>query len=199
MLAIRLQRRGRKGHAQFRVIVQDSRHSPKSEKVVASLGSYDPHTKTSTLDTEKAEFYLKHGAQPSNRVVRILTDEKVKLPEWVKLDTTGAGTIKNPEKLRKNQPDEPKEAAKDEAPVDAPEEKPSDEAPADEEKAEPKAEEAPKDQKADEKSEEKADEKPEETPAKEDKPAEDKKVEEKAEDKKDEAKKEDKKEESEDK
>ena len=35
MLAIRMQRTGRKGHAQFRVIVQESRRTPTSGNVVA--------------------------------------------------------------------------------------------------------------------------------------------------------------------
>lgn len=111
MLAIRLQRRGRKGHAHFRVIVQESRLSPKSGRVVASLGSYDPHTKLVTLDTEKAEFYLSNGAQPSTAAAKLLEREKVKLPDWVEIDRAKARTTKDPEKLRKNQPKEEKEEA----------------------------------------------------------------------------------------
>ena len=161
MLAIRLQRRGRRGHAQYRVIVQESRLSPKSEKVVANLGSYDPHTKQTTLDTEKAKFYLDNGAQPSNRVIRILMAEKVAIPKWAELDTTGQGKIKNPEKLRKNQPDEPEQPAKAE-------EKASD----DSETAEAKEESA--EDATEEKTEEKKDEPAEEKPA-EEKPTDDKK------------------------
>lgn len=132
MLVIRMQRTGRKGHAQFRVVVQDSRRTPTSGKVVALLGSYNPHTKTSTLDKEKAEHYLSHGAQPTDRVVRLLTAEGVKMPKWVKMPAgTKAGAIRNPEKLRRNRPaeeaapEEPVEAAEAEAPaeeaVEAPE------------------------------------------------------------------------------
>ena len=58
MLTIRMQRTGRKGHAMFRVVVQDSRQTPTSGKVVAPLGSYDPHAKTVILNKEKAAFYL---------------------------------------------------------------------------------------------------------------------------------------------
>ena len=81
MLVIRMQRTGRKGHAQFRVIVQDSRRTPTSGKIVAPLGSYDPHSKQTTLNKEKAQFYLEHGAQPSERVAAILKAEGVKLPK----------------------------------------------------------------------------------------------------------------------
>lgn len=104
MLAIRMQRTGRKGHAQFRLIVQDKRFSPKNGRVVAFLGSYDPHTKKAILDTEKATAYLKNGAQPTDRVASILKSEGVKLPSWVNLSQPQKRTVKNPEKLRRNRP-----------------------------------------------------------------------------------------------
>src|SRR5512146_3221676 len=98
MLAIRMQRTGRRGHAMFRVVVQDARRTPTSGKVVARLGSYDPHAKTVNLDKEKAAFYLEHGAQPSDRIVRLLKQEGVKLPKWVKLPADKKRTVRNPEK-----------------------------------------------------------------------------------------------------
>jgi small subunit ribosomal protein S16 len=121
MLAIRMQRTGRKGHAQFRVVVQDSRFTPTSGRYVALLGSYDPHAKTTTLAKEKAEFYLSHGAQPSDRVVRLFETEGVKLPAWVKKADPKERTIRNPEKLRRNQPKE--EAQEVTAEAEAPEDK----------------------------------------------------------------------------
>lgn len=107
MLVIRMQRTGRKGHAMFRVVVQDSRRTPTSGKVVAALGSYDPHAKTVVLDKEKAQVYLDNGAQPTDRVVALLEKEGVKLPKWVKKTADKKRTIRNPEKLRRNQPAEP--------------------------------------------------------------------------------------------
>jgi small subunit ribosomal protein S16 len=104
MLVIRMQRTGRKGHAQFRVIVQDSRFSPTSGRVVDYLGSYNPHAKTTTLDKEKAGAYLGKGAQPSDRVVQLLKNEGVKLPAWVKDPAKKKRSIKHPEKLRRNRP-----------------------------------------------------------------------------------------------
>ena len=106
MLAIRMQRTGRKGHAQYRLIVQDSRLTPTSGKLVYKLGSYNPHTKQVILDKEKAQYYLDNGAQPSPRITLILKNEGVKLPSWVKDVTKKESTTKNPEKLRKNQPKE---------------------------------------------------------------------------------------------
>ena len=137
MLTIRMQRTGRKGHAMFRVVVQDSRVTPTSGKVVALLGSYDPHAKTTTLDKEKAAGFLKNGAKPSDRVVQLLKSEGVKLPKWAEVDAKKAGKLKSPEKLRKNQPKaEPK--AEEAAPAEeAPAEEPAAEAT---EEAEEKAE-----------------------------------------------------------
>jgi len=113
MLAIRLQRLGRKGYPTYRLAVQEAQRHPSSGRVVAYVGSYNPHTKESRLDTEKVEFYLKNGAQPTPRVVKLLADAKVKLPDWVKVHSEKSGVIRNSEKLRKNQP-------KEEAPVEEP-------------------------------------------------------------------------------
>jgi len=106
MLAIRMQRTGRKAHAMFRVVVQDSRRTPTSGKVVALLGSYDPHAKVVSLKKDRAQFYLEHGAQPSDRVVKLFEQEKIALPDWVKKSTVKKGAVRHPDKLRKNQPKE---------------------------------------------------------------------------------------------
>jgi small subunit ribosomal protein S16 len=117
MLVIRLQRTGRKGHAQFRVVVQDSRRTPTSGKIVAQLGTYDPHTKTVTVSQERAAHYLEHGAQPSPRVAVLLAAEGIKLPKWVTAASKKAGKIRNPEKLRRNQPKQEAAPAEPEAPA----------------------------------------------------------------------------------
>lgn len=138
MLAIRMQRTGRKGHAQFRVIVQDSRFHPTRGKIVAYLGSYDPHAKVAQLDKESAKKYLDNGAQPSDRVARLLKTEGVKMPAWVKLAEPKKRSIRNPEKLRRNRPAEA--AAPAEPEPEAVEESTTEEKPAEEEPAQPEAE-----------------------------------------------------------
>lgn len=133
MLAIRMQRTGRKGYASFRVVVQDSRFSPTSGRVVAKIGHHNPHTKETVIDKQLAEQYLKNGAQPSPRVVRLFELEKISLPNWVeKPRTDKQAKTKNPDKLRKHQPAEPKAEA--EAPVES-EEAASEPAEAEAEKA----------------------------------------------------------------
>lgn len=121
MLVIRLQRTGRKGHAQFRVVVQDSRRTPTSGKIVALIGTYDPHSKQTVLNKERAEAYVSNGAQPSPRVVRLLKAEGIKLPKWVKDPAAKEGKIKSPEKLRRNRPAEPEAEAAPEAETAQPE------------------------------------------------------------------------------
>ena len=133
MLTIRMQRTGRKGFATFRVVVQDSRFSPTSGRVVAQVGHSNPHTKETVLDVEKITEYLNNGAQPSPRVVRLLEAQKVKLPKWVvKSDKTKKSKTKNTEKLRKHQP-------KEEAPVEVEEPVAEEEAPAEETTPAPEA------------------------------------------------------------
>jgi small subunit ribosomal protein S16 len=105
MLAIRLQRVGRKDYAMYRMAVQESRRHPSSGRVVAYVGTYDPHTKYTKVQVELAQKYLDNGAQPSPRVVKLLKEAGVKLPNWVvKFDNKKTKDIRNIEKLRKNQP-----------------------------------------------------------------------------------------------
>lgn len=116
MLAIRLQRIGRKGYPVYRLAVQEAQRHPSSGRVVAYVGSYNPHTKEANVQVETAQKYLDNGAQPTPRVVKLLKDAGVKLPKWVKeADTTKQKAIRNAEKLRKNQP---KEEVAEEAPAE---------------------------------------------------------------------------------
>lgn len=119
MLAIRLQRLGRKAYPVYRLAVQESNRHPSSGRVVAYVGSYNPHTKEANVNVEQAQKYLDNGAQPTPRVVKLLKDAGVKLPKWVKeFDANKSKTVRNAEKLRKNQPKE--EAPVEEAPAEAP-------------------------------------------------------------------------------
>lgn len=116
MLAIRLQRVGRKGYPAYRLAVQEAQRHPSSGRVVAYVGSYNPHTKQANIQKELAQKHLDNGAQPTPRVVKLLSEAGVKLPKWVaKADNSKVKSVKNVEKLRKNQP-------KDEAPAEGTEE-----------------------------------------------------------------------------
>lgn len=120
MLAIRLQRLGRKAYPVYRVAVQEAQRHPSSGRVVAYVGSYNPHTKDANINVEAAQKYLDNGAQPTPRVAKLLKEAGVKLPKWVK-EFQGGKTkaVKNTEKLRKNQPKEEPAAEETEAPAEA--------------------------------------------------------------------------------
>lgn len=124
MLAIRLQRLGRKGYPVYRIAIQESQRHPSSGRVVAYVGSYNPHTKEVNFQKEDVEKYLSNGAQPTPRVVKLLKQEGIKLPSWVKEAATDKQkSIRNAEKLRKNQPkdeapEEPAAEAETEAPAE---------------------------------------------------------------------------------
>src|SRR3569833_3145762 len=165
MLAIRMQRTGRSGHAQFRLIVQDSHFHPTRGRVVAYMGRYDPHAKTASVDKQTAQKYLDSGAQPSDRAAKILQAEGVKLPGWYKPSAAKQRAIKNADKLRRNRPAEAEKPADaveastetvesteevaseqptEEVAPEAPSEEPqAEETPSEPVKEEPKAEETP--------------------------------------------------------
>ena len=123
MLAIRMQRNGRTHLPVYRIIVQEAQRHPLSGRVVAEVGFYNPHTKETVLDKEAVKKYLNNGAQPSMRVIRILKQEKIALPSWVKIDPEKHSKAKHADKLRKNQPKE--EAPAMEAPEASAEETPA--------------------------------------------------------------------------
>jgi len=107
MLAIRLQRLGRKAYPVYRLAVQESQRHPSSGRVVAYVGSYNLHTKDANIQVEVAQKYLDNGAQPTPRVAKLLKEAGVKLPKWVKqYQGDKEKATKNAEKLRKNQPKE---------------------------------------------------------------------------------------------
>src|SRR5690606_12073552 len=131
MLAIRLQRIGRKAYPVYRIAVQEAQRHPSSGRVVAYVGTYNPHTKEANVQVEAAQKYLDNGAQPTPRVVKLLKEAGVKLPSWVKEPVTDKQkAIKNAEKLRKNQPKE--EVAEEPAAEATPEEPAPAEAPTEE-------------------------------------------------------------------
>ena len=106
MLAIRMQRNGRKHLPMYRIVVQEAQRHPLSGRVVAEVGNYNPATKKLVLDKELVEKYLTNGAQPSSRVAFILKKNGVELPKWYKEPGVKKAQAKHADKLRKNQPKE---------------------------------------------------------------------------------------------
>jgi small subunit ribosomal protein S16 len=75
-LKIRLSRGGAKKHPFYRIVVADAR-MPRDGRFVEKLGTFDPvkakdDATRLVLDVEKAKAWLAKGAQPTDRVLRLL-------------------------------------------------------------------------------------------------------------------------------
>ena len=70
---IRLRRMGAKRAPFYRVVVADSRY-PRDGRFIEEIGYYDPmkNPPEIKLDTDKAEQWIKNGAQPTDTVKNIL-------------------------------------------------------------------------------------------------------------------------------
>ncbi len=75
---IRLQRHGRKNYAFYPIVIADSR-APRDGKFIERIGSYNPNTNpaTITLNFERALYWVNVGAQPTDTVRSILSQEGV--------------------------------------------------------------------------------------------------------------------------
>lgn len=70
---MRLKRMGKKKAPFYRVVVADSR-SPRDGRFIEEIGFYDPNEEPSVIkfDEEAAKNWLKNGAQPTERVAKLL-------------------------------------------------------------------------------------------------------------------------------
>jgi small subunit ribosomal protein S16 len=135
-LKIRLARGGAKKRPFYRIVVADSR-SPRDGRYIEKIGTFDPLKAKDAadrvvLDLEKAKAWLGKGAQPTDRVARILD---------------GVGLLKrearnNPEKAQPKKKAQERAAAAAEA-ENAAKEAAAAPAPAPAPAPEPAAEEAP--------------------------------------------------------
>ena len=82
---IRLQRGGRKSYAFYSIVVADVR-APRDGKFTEKIGTYNPNTNPATVDLnfERALYWLEVGAQPTDTVRNILSNEGVLLMKHLK-------------------------------------------------------------------------------------------------------------------
>ena len=78
MVKIRLRRMGAKKAPFYRIVVADSR-SPRDGRCIEGIGTYNPLTGpvTITVDAEKAQNWIKNGAQPTDTVRGLLKNAGV--------------------------------------------------------------------------------------------------------------------------
>ncbi|HXW19343.1 MAG TPA: 30S ribosomal protein S16, partial [Roseiarcus sp.] len=84
-LKIRLARGGAKKHPFYRVVVADAR-MPRDGRFIEKIGTFDPvkpkeDASRLVLDVEKAKAWLAKGAQPTDRVLRLLDGAGVRKRE----------------------------------------------------------------------------------------------------------------------
>ena len=147
---IRLARGGSKKRPFYRIVIADER-APRDGNFIEKIGNFNPmvpkdHKERVVISKERAEHWLKVGAQPTDRVQRILSDlgmmEAPKITEKTKKHLPKAKAqerIKAKEEAALKAEEDAKaaaEAAKAEA------EKPAEEAPAPTEDAESQEEES---------------------------------------------------------
>jgi small subunit ribosomal protein S16 len=115
MLAIKLQRVGRKHQPSYRLVVAEAR-SKMAAPPVEDLGSYQPDGKRATFNKDRVSYWLGVGAQPTVTVHNLLVAQGI---------VAGAKrAVKMAKSVAKETPAAPTEAIA-EAPAETPTETPS--------------------------------------------------------------------------
>jgi small subunit ribosomal protein S16 len=78
MVKIRLRRMGAKKAPFYRIVVADAR-SPRDGRFIEEIGYYDPTKNPSVVkvERERAEYWMAHGAQPTDTVRSLLRREGI--------------------------------------------------------------------------------------------------------------------------
>lgn len=100
MLRLRLQRRGKKNYATYRVVVADQ-HAPIQGKFIDDVGFYNPHMNTFSVHAEEVKKWLAQGAQPTATVHNLLVTNGViqadKVRSWRPKKKEAAASEAKPE------------------------------------------------------------------------------------------------------
>jgi small subunit ribosomal protein S16 len=77
-LKIRLRRVGAKKQPAYRVVIADSR-APRDGRFIEIIGAYNPltHPSTVSIDLERATYWMRNGAQPTEVVKRLFMKDGV--------------------------------------------------------------------------------------------------------------------------
>ncbi len=73
MVKLRLMRMGKKKQPTYRIVAADAR-SPRDGRFIEIVGTYEPRQDPSVIniDSDKAVKWLRQGAQPTERVEKLL-------------------------------------------------------------------------------------------------------------------------------
>ena len=153
-MKIRLARGGSKKRPFYRIVAADSR-MPRDGRFIEKLGTYNPLLPKDSedrvkMDMDRIQHWLGHGAQPTDRISRMLEAAGVlpkterNNPKKAELGTKAKERLEAKEAKSEEAPaeEEAAEAPAEETAAEAPAEETAAEAPAEEEAAEAPAEEA---------------------------------------------------------
>ena len=143
-MKIRLARGGSKKRPFYRIVAADSR-MPRDGRFIEKLGTYNPLLPKGSedrvkMDMDRIQHWLGHGAQPTDRIARMLEAAGV-LPKTER-NNPKKGELGTKAKERLEEKEAPAETPAEEAAAEAPAEEEAAEAPAEEAAAETPAEEA---------------------------------------------------------
>jgi len=86
MVTIRLARGGANKRPFYSIVVSDQRRQPKG-KFIERLGFFNPMASADEekvrLDTDRVNYWISNGAQPSERVAQIIKQVKREIPATV--------------------------------------------------------------------------------------------------------------------
>jgi small subunit ribosomal protein S16 len=82
-VTLRLKRFGRLNHPTYRVVATDPRF-PRDGRIIEALGYYLPLMPRAQeqlkLNTDRVQYWLSHGAKPSDTVARMIEKSGLKVP-----------------------------------------------------------------------------------------------------------------------
>jgi small subunit ribosomal protein S16 len=93
---LRLTRVGKTKQPQYRIVAADAR-SPRDGRFIDIIGQYNPRQEPSlvSLDADKASKWLSEGAQPTERVAKLLQIAGVEVPAKVAAKSAGAKSARS--------------------------------------------------------------------------------------------------------
>jgi len=76
MLAIRFSRIGKRKKPFYKIIISEKEKTPRS-RYLELLGHYNPHTKDTSFNTERIQYWLSKGATVSTSVFNLFVKHKL--------------------------------------------------------------------------------------------------------------------------
>ena len=77
MLAIKLQRIGKKHQPAYRIVVNEKRSKATGGTSVEDLGWMNPASKQHVIDADRVLYWIQHGAQPTPSVHNLLLKARI--------------------------------------------------------------------------------------------------------------------------